>query len=879
MNVKITNANQPSWKNVTVKSHIPAAFQPLDEIAHNLWFCWNQEALDLFRSLDAKIWEDVDQNPVELLNRISYKRLIELSEDKEVLARIKKVYKLFRDYMDEKPNAKRASVAYLCMEYGMNHNVKIYSGGLGVLAGDYVKEASDSNVDMCAVGFLYRYGYFSQTLSMDGQQIANYEAQDFDRMPIERVLDANGNQVVVDVPFSTFTVHALIWRVNVGRVPLYLLDTDNEMNSEFDRQITHALYGGDWENRMKQEYLLGIGGILALKKLGIEKDVYHCNEGHAALANLQRLADFVESGLNFDEALELVRASSLYTVHTPVPAGHDYFDEALCGKYLGQFPGRLGISWDDFMGLGRQNPNDKGERFCMSTFLCKTCQEVNGVSWLHGKVSQLMFQDIWPGYLPAESHREHKILTHDEYAEVYNVNPEESHVGYVTNGVHYPSWCASEWKNLHKKYFGEGYIKDQSNQSLWENIYKVSDKEVWETRVALKKKLIDYIRERFRDNWLKNQGDPARVMSLLDKINPNALIIGFARRFATYKRAHLLFSDLDRLAKIVNNPDYPVQFLFAGKAHPADGAGQGLIKHIHDISQRPEFIGKIIFLDNYDMELARRLVSGVDIWMNTPTRPLEASGTSGDTALMNGVVNLSVLDGWLYEVYREGAGWALTDVRTYQDQGQQDKLDAATIYSLLENEIIPLYYSRSASKGYSEGWVKTVKNSIAQIAPHYTMKRQLDDYYDRFYNPLRDRYTVISADNNRIAREIAAWKEAVTQRWDNIRVVESQLCDNLYGGNLVSDTEFTVRHVVDEQGLEDAIGIDLVVMRQDPETGNDVIYKTYPMQVVKNEGNLYTFELKTAIDVAGSFRTAFRMYPKNKHLSSPQDLCYVRWFN
>ena len=879
MNVKITNANQPSWKNVTVKSHIPAAFQPLDEIAHNLWFCWNQEALDLFRSLDAKVWEEVDQNPVELLNRISYKRLTELSEDKEVLARIKKVYKLFRDYMDEKPNAQRASVAYLCMEYGMNHNVKIYSGGLGVLAGDYVKEASDSNVDMCAVGFLYRYGYFTQTLSMDGQQIANYEAQDFDRMPIERVLDANGNQVVVDVPFSTFTVHALIWRVNVGRVPLYLLDTDNEMNSEFDRQITHALYGGDWENRMKQEYLLGIGGILALKKLGIEKDVYHCNEGHAALANLQRLTDFVESGLNFDEALELVRASSLYTVHTPVPAGHDYFDESLCGKYLGQFPGRLGISWDDFMGLGRQNPNDKSERFCMSTFLCKTCQEVNGVSWLHGKVSQLMFQEIWPGYLPAESHRDHKILSHDEYAEVYNVNPEESHVGYVTNGVHYPSWCASEWKNLHKKYFGENFIKDQSNQSLWENIYKVSDKEVWETRVALKKKLIDYIRERFRDNWLKNQGDPARVMSLLDKINPNALIIGFARRFATYKRAHLLFSDLDRLAKIVNNPDYPVQFLFAGKAHPADGAGQGLIKHIHDISQRPEFIGKIIFLDNYDMELARRLVSGVDIWMNTPTRPLEASGTSGEKALMNGVVNLSVLDGWWYEGYREGAGWALTDVRTYQDQGQQDKLDAATIYSLLENEIIPLYYSRSASKGYSEGWVKTVKNSIAQIAPHYTMKRQLDDYYDRFYNPLRDRYTVISADNNRIAREIAAWKEAVTQRWDNIRVVESQLCDNLYGGNLVSDTEFTVRHVVDEQGLEDAIGIDLVVMRQDPETGNDVIYKTYPMQVVKNEGNLYTFELKTAIDVAGSFRTAFRMYPKNKHLSSRQDLCYVRWFN
>ncbi len=877
MNVKITNANQPTWRTVTVKSHIPTALKSLDEIAHNLWFCWNQEALDLFRSLDAKLWEEVNQNPVELLSRIPYARLKEMAADKEVLARVDKVYKTFRAYMDEKPNAERASVAYLCMEYGMNHNVKIYSGGLGVLAGDYVKEASDSNVDMCAVGFLYRYGYFTQTLSMDGQQIAKYEAQDFDRMPIERVLDKNGNQVIVDVPFSTFTVHALIWRVNVGRVPLYLLDTDNDMNSEFDRSITHSLYGGDWENRMKQEYLLGIGGILALQKLGIKKDVYHCNEGHAALCNVQRLADFVASGLNFDEALELVRASSLYTVHTPVPAGHDYFDEALCGKYLGQYPEKLGISWDDFMGLGRQNPADKGERFCMSTFLCKTCQEVNGVSWLHGKVSQMMFKSIWPGYMPDEAHRDHQILTHDEYEQVYNVNPDESHVGYVTNGVHYPSWCASEWKAVHKKNFGADFLKDQSNQSLWENIYKISDKEVWETRVALKKKLIDYIRDRFRDNWLKNQGDPARVMSLLDKINPNALLIGFARRFATYKRAHLLFSDLDRLAKIVNNPDYPVQFLFAGKAHPADGAGQGLIKKIHDISMRPEFIGKIIFLDNYDMELARRLVSGVDIWMNTPTRPLEASGTSGEKALMNGVVNLSVLDGWWYEGYRPGAGWALTDKRTYQDQGQQDQLDAATIYSLLENEIIPLYYSRGAN-GYSEGWVKTVKNSIAQIAPHYTMKRQLDDYYIRFYNPLRDRYAIIAADNNKIAKEVAAWKEAVAQRWDSIHVVESNYGEGYNGGILVSDHEFSIQHVVDVQGLDDSIGIDLVVLHQDAQTGQDVIYKTFPLQVVKRDGNLVTFELKTAIDMAGSFRTAFRMYPKNKHLTSRQDFCFVRWF-
>ena len=876
MNVKVSNANVPTWKTITVKSHIPEALKKLDEIAHNLWWTWNTEGRELFRSLDKELWKKVDQNPVELLSKISYSRLKEMSKDAELIAKMDKVYAAFRKYMDEKPNDKRPSVAYFCMEYGLNHILKIYSGGLGVLAGDYLKEASDSNVDMCAVGFLYRYGYFTQTLSMDGQQIANYEAQDFDRLPIERVLDANGNQVIVEVPYPNFTVYASLWQVNVGRIKLYLLDTDNEMNSEYDRRITHALYGGDWENRLKQEYLLGIGGMLALQKLGITKDIYHCNEGHAALCNVQRLVDYVQSGLNFTEALELVRASSLYTVHTPVPAGHDYFEEGLFGKYMGGFAEKLGISWDDFMGLGRTNPEDKGEKFCMSTFLCKTCQEVNGVSWLHGRVSQQMFKGIWPGYLPAEGRLDHAIRTHDEWLDVYNPNPEESHVGYVTNGVHFPTWCAKEWKAVYNKYFDKAFMGDQSNEKIWEKIYEVPDEVVWNTCMQLKTKLIEYIRGRFRENWLKNQGDPSRVMSLLDKINPNALLIGFARRFATYKRAHLLFSDLDRLAKIVNNPDYPVQFLFAGKAHPADGAGQGLIKKIYEISQRPEFIGKIIFLDNYDMQLARRLVSGVDIWMNTPTRPLEASGTSGEKALMNGVVNLSVLDGWWYEGYREGAGWALTDRRTYQDQGHQDKLDAATIYSMLEQEIIPLYYARN-SKGYSESWVRTVKNSIAQIAPQYTMKRQLDDYFDRFYCPLADRFKVISANNNQKAKEMAAWKESVAQRWDGIRVVSSERSENLTNANLISDKEFTVTHVIDEQGLEDAIGIDLVVMTQDT-NGNDTIYKSIPMNVVKHEGNLYTFTLKASIDIAGSYKVAYRMYPKHKDLTHRQDFSYVRWF-
>ena len=876
MNVTISNSNQPSWKVINVKSHIPEALKKLDELSHNLWWCWNTEALDLFSSLDTELWHKVRRNPIDLLRSIDYDRLIELSKNEEIIRKMNKVYADFRKYMDVKPDPKRASVAYFCMEYGLSHVLNIYSGGLGILAGDYLKEASDSNVDMVAVGFLYRYGYFTQSLSMDGQQIANYEPQDFDRLPIERVLDADGNQVIVDVPYPNFMVHATLWRANVGRISLYLLDTDNELNSEYDRRITHSLYGGDWENRIKQEYLLGIGGMLALNKLGIKKDVYHCNEGHAALCNVQRLAEYVESGLSFNQALELVRASSLYTVHTPVPAGHDYFDEGLFNKYMNQFPARLGISWDDFMGMGRTNPGDKNEKFCMSTFLCKTCQEVNGVSWLHGRVSQQMFRGIWPGYLPSPERLDHAERTHDEWEEIYNPNPEESHVGYVTNGVHLPTWCAKEWQAVYKKYLGAEYYHDQSNEKIWEKILQVPDEVIWNTRVQLKNKLIDYIRRRFRENWLRNQGDPSMVVSLLDKINPNALLIGFARRFATYKRAHLLFSDLDRLSKIVNNPKYPVQFLFAGKAHPADGAGQGLIKKIYDISQRPEFMGKILFLDNYDMQLARRLVSGVDIWMNTPTRPLEASGTSGEKALMNGVVNLSVLDGWWYEGYREGAGWALTDRRTYENQDHQDKLDASTIYSMLEQEIIPLYYARNR-QGFSENWVRTVKNSIARIAPHYTMKRQLDDYYTRFYNPLAARFHAISADNNRIARDIAAWKESVAERWDSIKVVSSTRSENLQSASLISGKEFTVRHVVDEQGLDDAVGIDLVVMTGTD--GNEHVSEVLPMKLVSREGNLHTFELTASIDLAGSYKVAYRLYPKNPQLANRQDMCYVRWFN
>ena len=853
MKIKADYSNAPVWKELSIKSRLPEELKCLDELAHNMWWAWNYEARNMWKSLDETLYEKVGHNPVMLLERLSYDRKEEIVKDKALMKKVKDVYAMFRKYMDVKPDSKRPSVAYFSMEYGINQVVKIYSGGLGMLAGDYLKEASDSNVDMCAVGFLYRYGYFKQSLSMDGQQIANYDAQNFNSLPLVRQLDENGNPVVVDVPYMNYMVHAYVWRMNVGRISLYLLDTDNELNSEYDRPITHALYGGDNENRLKQEILLGMGGILTLKKLGIKKQIYHCNEGHAALCNLQRLCDYVDGGMPFNEAMELVRASSLYTVHTPVPAGHDYFDENLFGKYMGGYPSRLGISWDEFIGMGRENPNNHDERFCMSVFACNTCQEVNGVSRLHGWVSQKMFAPIWKGYYP-----------------------EENHVGYVTNGVHLPTWTATEWRKLYDKYFDPSFMSDQSNEKIWHAIYNVDDEEIWNTRMALKNKLVRFIREMFTETWLKNQGDPSRVVSLLERINPNALMIGFCRRFATYKRAHLLFTDIERLSKIVNDPEHPVLFFFSGKAHPADGAGQGLIKRIFEISQRPEFLGKIIFLEDYDMQLARRLVSGVDIWMNTPTRPLEASGTSGEKAELNGVVNLSVLDGWWVEGYREGAGWALDEKRTYQNQEYQDKLDAATIYGLLENEIIPMYYKKN-KKGYSEKWIQVIKNSIATIAPHYTMKRQLDDYFDKFYNRQAKRSAELLANNNELAKKISLWKEAVAERWDGIHVVSKETSFLENGGE--TGMKYKITYVIDEQGLDDAVGLELVSLNNEQSDSEREVYSTHQFKIVKREGNLFTFEAEIEPSNAGTYRSCVRMYPKNDLLPHRQDFAYVKWLD
>ena len=850
MKVKVSNVNQPVYVECNIHATLPAELSKLQEIAYNLWWCWNGDAKDLFRYIDLDAWHRAGSNPIVLLNTISYDRMVELTKDAKFMKQLNETYAEFRAYMDAPKDKKKPTIAYFSMEYGLTHILKIYSGGLGILAGDYIKEASDCNIDMTAIGFLYRYGYFTQTLSPEGQQIANYEAQNFANLPITQVKEADGSNMVIEVPYPDRLVRAYLWKVAVGRMNLYLLDTDNELNSEWDRSITHQLYGGDNENRLKQEIMLGIGGMMALKKLGIKKDVYHCNEGHAALMGLQRLVDLVAEGLSFNEAKEVVRASGLYTCHTPVPAGHDYFEEGIFYKYMSEYAGKLGIEWNDLIGMGRTNPEDHNEKFSMSVFALNTCQEANGVSWLHGEVSKKMFSPVWPGYFP-----------------------EELHVDYVTNGVHMPTWAASEWKNIYKKYLPKEWMGDQSNLEMWKPYAEIPDEIIWNARMSLKRKMMDYIKEQFREDWMKNQGDPGRIIRALNEMDPNNLIIGFGRRFATYKRAHLLFTDLERLDKIVNNPNYPVQFLFTGKAHPADGGGQGLIKRIIEISRMPQFLGKIIFLENYDMRLAKRLISGVDIWLNTPTRPLEASGTSGEKAQMNGVLNFSVKDGWWYEGYVEKAGWYLTEKRTYENQAHQDQLDAATIYSLLEREIIPLYYAKN-SKGYSPEWIQYIKNSVTKITPRFTMKRMMDDYFAKFYNKLAKRHALLEGDNYKVAKNIAAWKENMVAHWDEIEVVKIDEPDT---SNLNVGDKFKVAVELDTKGLNDkGIGVELVAIRTSTHN-NDKLYEVEPLQLKKAEGSHLFFENVYQLDYAGGMKFGLRMYPQNELLPHRMDFCYVRW--
>ncbi|MCG8330410.1 MAG: alpha-glucan family phosphorylase [Chitinophagales bacterium] len=845
---------QISLKRIFIKSQLPKELMPLNEIASNIWWSWNEPAISLFKYIDPERWiKDFRYNPVVLLDSLSPERINELVVDKDFMAQLKSVEKNYNNYIKQQPAANSPSIAYFSMEYGLHISLRLYSGGLGVLAGDYLKEASDCNSNLVAVGLLYRYGYFQQSLSLHGEQINNYPAQKFTQLPLHPVKDQDGEWVKISVGMKGRLVFAKIWELRVGRISLYLLDTDIAENSWEDRSLTHQLYGGDNEHRLKQEMLLGIGGVRALEALDIHTDIYHCNEGHAAFLNLERLKSFIHGeGMSYEQALEVIRATSLFTTHTPVPAGHDYFHESLLYNYLGSYIDYLGIDWQRFVALGKINPDNRDELFSMSHLAIRLSQEVNGVSKLHGSVSQEMFNVLYPGY-----------------------NPEELHIHYVTNSVHYPTWIAHEWHQLYSKTFGKDFIKDQSNKKYWRKIQEVDGSEIMEIRNQLKQRLLSYVKDSLQDTLTRRGENPRSIFEVINAIEDDALVIGFARRFATYKRAHLLFTNLERLSEIVNQEGKPVIFIFAGKAHPADQGGQDLIKQIYAISKRPEFIGKVIFLENYNMEMAKLLVQGVDIWLNTPTRPKEASGTSGMKAALNGVMNFSVLDGWWAEGYQLDAGWALPLERTYDDQQLQNELDAESIYNTLQYDIVPKFYDRQEN-GVSEIWVNYIKTIIAEVAPVFTMKRMLDHYYERFYNKLTERGRTIKQKSYQLAKELASWKASIYDRWDGLSLINAKTFDTDNEALQVGQI-FTAELQIALNGIKgENVGVEILFFQRVNDEQLEVRVKE-SLSLVSVSNGVGTFACEIDPQLAGVYEYGFRAFPKHEALPHQQDIPLVKW--
>jgi len=845
--------NMPEWKKILVQPALPEALMPLKEMAFNLWWSWNYKAEELFESINPKLWKEIEYNPVRLVEGLSMDDVDKMLADSKFMKNLKSVYADFKAYMDEKPTEEEKKVAYFSMEYGLHSSLKIYSGGLGILAGDYLKQASDSNKNLFGVGLLYRFGYFKQVLSHSGEQIADYSPQKFTQLPIIPLRDENGEWVYVKIALPGRTVSAKAWQVNVGRIKLYLLDTDIKANSEEDQRITHQLYGGNSEHRFKQEMVLGLGGVRLIKKLNLNPDVFHNNEGHSAFSGLERTKNFIdELNIDYELARELVRSTTLFTTHTPVPAGHDVFEEHLIRAYIPHFCDAFSISWEEFMSLGRYNKHDNNEKFSMSVLATKLSQEVNGVSRIHGRVSREMFAGLYPGYFA-----------------------DEINIGYVTNGVHYYTWADKIWQKLHQTYFGDEFGKNQHLGEFWKKIHSVPDEHIWDIRLKLKSKLIEDLKIKLRNDMTDKAENPKHTLSVLSHFNEKALIIGFARRFATYKRAHLLFTNLDRLEKIINNEDRPVYFFFAGKAHPADKAGQDLIKRIIEISKMPAFVGKIIFIDNYDMTLGKLLTSSVDIWLNTPTRPLEASGTSGEKAVMNGVVNFSVLDGWWAEGYKPDAGWAVEENRTYENQGFQDELDAENIYNTLENEITEIYYDQDEN-GVSERWVTFIKNNFSKIAPEFTMQRMVNDYYSKFYGRLFERKELVYANDFKIARELVEWKKTVLNKWSHIKIDSLEVPD-VDKGAVEFGTRFYAEIVLDLAGLsKDDIGIEIVMGNRKNGDLKSILFKqelesTYIGEVKAK----YVCEFP--LRHAGVYDYSFRVFPKNENLVYRMDFPLLHW--
>ena len=845
----------------TVDPSIPKELQCLRTIAYNLLWAWDHELMELFMRIDLDLWELTNHNPVQMLGMIKQERLNTLMQDDAFIAQAERACRRFTEYQETgsswflktHPAEKDACFAYFSAEFGLTECLQNYSGGLGILSGDHLKAASDLGLPLVGVGLLYQQGYFRQYLNADGWQQERNPENDFYALPLKQVLDSDGKPKTVSVDLPRRQLIAQIWLVQVGRVKLYLLDTNIPQNSQEDQDITDQLYGGDRELRIKQEILLGIGGYRALKLLGMKPSVYHLNEGHSSFLTLEHCRNLMqEYKISFTEAREETIANTVFTTHTPVPAGNDYFDPKLMEQYFNQYYREMGLTQSEFLGLGRENPNNTAENFCMTILALKMSGHSNGVSKLHGKVSREMWKNVWPG-----------IPVHD------------IPIISITNGVHAPSWISRDMAGLFDRYLGPGWRADAEQQlGLWGRVHHIPDEELWRTHERRRERLVAFARSRLRLQLEARGSTPSEIAQADEILNPEALTIGFSRRFATYKRSTLLLRNPERLINILNNKDRPVQIIFAGKAHPNDNPGKELIRQIIHFERRPEARRRMVFIEDYDMVVARYLVQGVDVWLNTPLRPMEASGTSGMKATLNGAINVSILDGWWSEAYNSNTGWAIGRGEEYRNEDYQNEVESNALFDLLEKEIIPLFYSRTADY-LPRPWINKMKSAMRVIGPEYNTNRMVRQYAEEMYLPALKRAVSLSENNLERAKQLAAWKQNLRNNWNTIKILDIKL-DN-HDGFKVGDE--CIIHAWLNLGKLKPEDISVEVFFGPLDAKGDIdSAKTLPMQLLKKTtDDTHEFVGTIKLETSGRMGHTIRVLPKHPDIDSPFREGLILW--
>ena len=849
------------FNRITVNPQLPKRIGRINEIANNLWWSWNTDFLRLFKIIDIDLWERCNKNPVKFLKAVAQDKLEVASKDVQFLKEYDKVVTDFDGYMNSKntwfsakyPENKGDLIAYFSAEYGLDQTIAIYSGGLGILSGDHLKSASDLGIPLVAVGLLYKNGYFNQRIDKYGMQQAEYRDLDLYDLPINPVKDVDGNDLIIYIKFPRRRIYLKVWEINVGRIKLYLMDSDIDLNNDEDRDTTARLYGGDQEMRIRQEIILGMGGVNLLRRLGLTPTIYHMNEGHSAFLNLEVIKNIIkEKQVSFEVARDIASSKTVFTTHTPVPAGNDIFPIGLVEKYFKDFWPRLGISREEFLKLGMKPQEGLDSGFNMGIFALKIAGKKNGVSKLHGEVSRELFSDVWP-----------------------HIAPSESPITYVTNGVHTCTWLAPKLKDLYNKYLIPYWQDNIHEDYVWEKIKTIPDDKLWKVHMDRKAKLIALVKENVTRRLRREGVSYDEIVEATSKLNPEALTIGFARRFATYKRATLIFKDLERITQILNDENKPVQLIFAGKAHPADREGADLIKYIHEISMKPQFKGKIFILENYNIEISRYMVSGVDIWLNNPRRPMEASGTSGQKASVNGVVNFSVLDGWWAEGYNQKNGWSIGTNKEYSSYEEQDRADSESIYYTLENKIIPTYYNKDKD-GISKGWMELMKNSIMSTGGKYSTARMLVDYTNQLYIPLCNLTKKYYNDLNRVT-EYNAWKQNMYASWKDVQI--EQLENNADNITVDAGTSIDVKCSVVLPNIDPGSVRVEVYYGKFLEDGTVQDVKIIPMKMdgKEEENKKYYYTAKIDLSSGGNYGYSFRVMPQNEMLLDSANMDLVKW--